>query len=184
MNKHETSYKYIIASFIGLLLVGTAIYAQQTKSANPANSSNTNQNITSEPETKRLAPNFTLDLLNGGSVTLADFRGKKPVVLDFFATWCPNCRRDMPHLNGLYEKYKDQIEVIGVDLQEQAPLVEKFVTDLELDFPIALDINGAVARQYGVRYTNFHILIDKEGKVIGSIPGDIKEEDFIKLINL
>jgi len=88
----------------------------------------------------------------------------------------------MPHLNNLYEKYKDQVEVIGIDLQEQASLVEPFVTDLGITFPIALDTQGKVSQLYGVRYTNFHVLIDKAGNVVGSVPGDIKESDITNLI--
>ena len=51
--------------------------------------------------------NFTLKKLGGGEITLSDYRDKKPVILDFWATWCPNCRRDMPKLSGFYDKYKD-----------------------------------------------------------------------------
>lgn len=62
---------------------------------------------------KQLSPDFTLQKLGGGTFSLSEFRGKKPVVVDFWASWCPNCRRDMPNLNRFYEKYKDKIEVIG-----------------------------------------------------------------------
>jgi len=64
-----------------------------------------------------LAPDFSLTLLNGNTITLSEYRGQKPVILDFFTTWCPNCRRDMPRLNRWYGKYKDQVEVIGINLQ-------------------------------------------------------------------
>lgn len=181
---HEKqSYTYIIAIVIGILLVGGAVYASRNGGNNETRENEPDTTISQrEQPDKRLAPNFTLNRLGGGTIELASYKGQKPVVLDFFATWCPNCRRDMPHLNSLYEKYKDQVEVIGIDLQEQESLVNTFATDLGITFPIALDTQGKVSQQYGVRYTNFHVLIDKEGNVVGSVPGDITEADIINLI--
>ena len=130
-----------------------------------------------------LAPNFVLNLLGGGKVALADYRGEKPVVIDFWASWCPNCRRDMPVLNKLYEKYKDQIEVIGVNLQERESTVEKYITAAGITFPIALDPSGKTAGAYGIRYTNSHVLINKEGQIVKVVPGDISEADILLLLN-
>ncbi len=145
---------------------------------NPA--SETAANTTSSAQA---APNFSLQDLNGNTVTLADYKGVKPVVLDFWATWCPNCQRDMPRLNQYYEKYKDQIEVIGVNLQENKSLVEKFVEQRGLTFPIVLDPASLASRSYSVRYTNYHVLIDKAGNIVKTVPGDISESDIQSLIN-
>ncbi|MBI2086950.1 MAG: redoxin domain-containing protein [Candidatus Zambryskibacteria bacterium] len=134
-------------------------------------------------ESAQTAPNFSLEDLSGNTITLADYKGVKSVVLDFWATWCPNCQRDMPRLNSYYEKYKDQVEVIGVNLQENKNLVEKFVQQKGLTFPIVLDPTGLVSRNYSVRYTNYHVVIDKEGNVVRTIPGDISESDIQSLIN-
>jgi len=174
-----------MAVVIGIILVGGTVYVSRSGGGgnNETQAGKPNTAVVgTEQSEQRLAPNFTLNQLGGGTIELASYRGQKPVVLDFFATWCPNCRRDMPHLNNLYEKYKDQVEVIGIDLQEQASLVEPFVTDLGITFPIALDTQGKVSQLYGVRYTNFHVLIDKAGNVVGSVPGDIKESDITNLI--
>ncbi len=127
-------------------------------------------------------PDFALPKLGGGTITLSEFRGKKPVVVDFWASWCPNCRRDMPKLNGFYEKYKDKVEVIGVNLQESEPTVEKFVTAKGIAFPIALDPSGQAANAFGIQYTNTHFLIAKDGNLIRTIPGDIREADILSLI--
>ena len=138
---------------------------------NIVDNTNTAQDITN------IAPDFTLTTLSGGTLTLSDYRGQKAVVLDFFATWCPNCRRDMPKLNKFYEKYKDDIEVIGVDLRENPQKVADYITSAGIDFPIVLDSNGAVARLYGMRYTNVHVLINKSGEIVRTILGDIQEQD-------
>lgn len=129
------------------------------------------------------APDFSLQKLGGGTISLADYRDKKPVVLDFWASWCPNCRRDMPNLNRFYEKYKDQVEVIGVNLQENQGTVSSFIASRGISFPIALDPYGQASGAYGVKYTNYHVLIDKNGSVVRAIPGDIRESDIASLIS-
>ncbi|MBI4160735.1 MAG: TlpA family protein disulfide reductase [Candidatus Yanofskybacteria bacterium] len=130
------------------------------------------------------APDFSLSKLGGGTITLAEYKGKKPVIVDFWASWCPNCRRDIPRLNGFYQKYKDQIEVIGINLQEDPSTVENFVSSQGVFFPIALDPDGQASRAYAVQYTNYHVLIDRNGNIVRVIPGDISESDFQSLASL
>lgn len=129
-----------------------------------------------------LAPNFTLPTLKGDTISLSDYRDKKPVVLDFFATWCPNCQRDMPRLSKMYEKYGDQVEVIGVDLREDKAKVQQFIDSKNILFPIVIDADSAVSRAYGIRYTNYHVLINKDGSQAGVVPGDMTEERLLQLI--
>lgn len=131
---------------------------------------------------KNNAPDFTLQKLGGGTITLSEFKGKKPVVVDFWASWCPNCRRDMPNLNRYYEKYKDKVEVIGVNLQESESKVKDFIASRGISFPIALDPSGQASRVYGIQYTNTHFLINKEGNLARQIRGDIGESDIVSLI--
>lgn len=130
------------------------------------------------------APDFTLATLDGTQLSLSDYKGKKAVVLDFFATWCPNCKRNIPHLETFYEKYKDRVEVVGIDLQENPALVKDFIATLGVTYPVALDPNGTATQAYGVRGTNYHVLIDKNGNVVGTIPGDISEANIAQLANL
>jgi thiol-disulfide isomerase/thioredoxin len=128
------------------------------------------------------APDFTLQKLGGGTITLAEFKGKKPVVVDFWASWCPNCRRDMPKLNGFYEKYKDKVEVIGINLQEKESTVQSFISSRGISFPIALDPSGHASNAFGIQYTNTHFLVDINGNLVRVIPGDIGEADIVALI--
>ena len=136
----------------------------------------------SQETNRKFPPNFTLKDLEGNKISLADYRGKKAVVIDFWASWCPNCRRDMPVMQRLYEKYGDQVEVIAVNLQESSRTVEKFVNSEGFTFLILLDPAGSASRAYGVNYTNFHVLIDKDGYLLKTVPGDISESDFRSLI--
>lgn len=127
---------------------------------------------------------FTLEKLGGGTITLAEYRGEKPVILDFWASWCPNCRRDMPKVNRWYEQYQGQVEVIGINLQENPKTVEKFVQQNNIIFPIAFDPAGSVSATFGIQFTNTYFLFNKAGELIRVIPGDIKEEDVVSLLEI
>ena len=165
----------VVVIAIGLLIFG------KLSSNNTTSGTASIHNSTSGSSTK-LAPDFTLQKLGGGAITLSEFKGKKPVVVDFWASWCPNCRRDMPNLNRFYEKYKDKVEVIGVNLQEKESTIQNFIDSRGINFPIALDPRGEASRAFGIQYTNTHFLIDINGNLVRTIPGDIKEVDIVSLI--
>ena len=89
----------------------------------------------------------------------------------------------MPKLNKWYEdKYKDQVEIIGVNLQEDEGKVRDFIDSRDISFPILFDPRGQASQKFGIRYTNTHILIDKGGSIVREIPGDIRESDIKSLI--
>lgn len=88
----------------------------------------------------------------------------------------------MSRLSSFYEKYRDQVEVIGVNLQERDTVVRKYVEDAGIKFPIVFDPSGVAARMFGVRFTNYHVLINTDGTLAGTVPGDISEEHIIELI--
>lgn len=175
-----------IAAIIAVL--GLGFYFVKSASA-PTNAAGTATDAQSASATRSPdasaspAPDFSLEKLGGGTITLSDYKGKKPVILGFWTTWCPNCRRDMPHQNEWYQKYKDKIEVIGINMQEEPSVVKAFIAQLGITYPIALDPNAAATRAYGVSYTNYHVLIDKNGNIVKTIPGDVSEQDFLSLIN-
>ena len=170
--------KYVLIFVVGLVAVSVGLFvkAQNTERVTKAPQA---QGVVS---TSEKAPDFSLSTIDGGTISLSEFRGKKSVVLDFWTSWCPNCRRDMPKLSKMYEKYKDKIEVIGINLQENPAIVESYISSADIVFPIALDPSGQTSRAYDIRYTNTHILVDKDGNIVKTIPGDIRESDIISLI--
>lgn len=117
------------------------------------------------------APDFALKDLNGKELKLKDFRGKI-VFLNFWATWCPPCRAEMPSMERLYSEFKDKdLAVLAVDLRESAKKVQAFKEKYDLNFPILLDSDGTIGLTYGIRSIPTTYLVDKEGYIIGGALG-------------
>ncbi len=116
---------------------------------------------------------FEIPSLEEKPVTLADFRGKL-LLLNFWATWCPPCVREMPSMEALYQKYKGRnFEVLAISLDEKgAAVVRPFVKRLKLTFPIGLDGKSEVSARYGARSLPSSFLIDPDGRVIAAAKGE------------
>lgn len=110
------------------------------------------------------APDFTLNTLDGGQVTLATLRGQ-PVVLNFWATWCDPCRREMPALQATAELYAGEVTVLGIDQGEAAATVQAFIDEYGLTYPILLDEKFSVGQQYNIRGMPTTFFIDADGIV-------------------
>jgi len=109
---------------------------------------------------------FNLPLLEGGRVTLSSLRGKV-VFLNFWATWCPPCRGEMPSMENLYQRFRDDgLELLGVDIQEAPGEVQEFMEEFGLSFPAALDRNGRISNDYGIEAIPTTFIIDREGNII------------------
>jgi cytochrome c biogenesis protein CcmG, thiol:disulfide interchange protein DsbE len=120
-----------------------------------------------------LAPDFSLPTLSGGSVALRDFR-RQVVVVNFWATWCPPCVNETPSLAKFAEEMRTSgVVVIGVSEDHDRAALERFATDYHLTYPIARDLDQAVATRYGTfRYPESHI-IGGDGRIARKIVGAI-----------
>ena len=111
------------------------------------------------------APDFSLKSLDGSSVRLSELRGK-PVIVNFWATWCPSCKEEMPVLQAAYEKYRDQgYEFLGVDLNEDGGTVQDFVQKGGYNWVFLLDTSGEVSTTYRVSGIPTTYFIDREGVI-------------------
>ncbi len=118
------------------------------------------------PLVGQAAPEVKLELLDGGELNLAAFKGKKVVILDFWATWCGPCVQAMPVIDKVAEKFKDQgVVLYAVNLQEEPDDIKKFLEDAKLKVAVALDKDGAVAGSYGAEAIPQTVLIGKDGTV-------------------
>jgi peroxiredoxin len=112
------------------------------------------------------APDFELELLAGGKLKLSDLKDKKIVVIDFWATWCPPCRKALPILIEVTDGLKDKdVTFCAVDLREDAEKVKKFLEAQKLSCTVAFDKDGAVAKSYGVTGIPQSVIIGKDGTV-------------------
>ncbi len=121
------------------------------------------------------APTFSLNLVDGGKMNLADHKGKDIVVLDFWATWCPPCRMVMPKVVQLMDKYKSKgVVFYAVDLSESADKVKAYQQATGLKFTCALDSDAGVASDYAVDGIPMDVIIGKDGVIqavhIGASP--------------
>lgn len=119
------------------------------------------------PSQASLANTLRLTLLDGKIITVSGAR-KKPLYLKFWATWCGECRAQMPHLETTYIKHRDKIEVIGVNFgfNDTIELVTQFQREHKLTVPIAYDPLGQVAKSLNVTVVPYSILIDRKGKIV------------------
>ncbi|VAX19138.1 hypothetical protein MNBD_NITROSPINAE03-1796 [hydrothermal vent metagenome] len=117
------------------------------------------------------APAFTLPLLGGGNISLADSNGKL-VFLNIWATWCLPCREEMPSMQRLYELMGgDKFEMIAISIDKGITEVEEFVKEFGLTFPIAFDPKQTVADQYKITGVPETYLISPDGVVMHHIIG-------------
>jgi len=122
-----------------------------------------------------LAPGFTLEKVGGGVVSLEKHRGSA-VLVNFWATWCKPCVKEMPTLERIYsQRATFGVSVIGVNYRQKAKRVERFIKENSITFPVALDTKGKTAKTYGVKALPHTVLVDKGGKVVRSAEGALTE---------
>lgn len=141
----------------------------------------------SKPVVKwELAPDFELTDLNGGKVKLSDYQNEKPVIVEFWTSWCHNCQREMPKLQKKYKRYNDKFEIIGVNLlavKDNEKDVRNFVKRNNITFPIVFDESPFVALRYDIKATNAHFLINTDGTIYDILYVDLDEkklQEFLK----
>jgi len=120
------------------------------------------------------APEFTLQTLEGKPVSLSEFRGK-PVVLEFWATWCGPCRRQFPEMARLHEQYEGQVHFLMVNTAEDAATVRAFAREVAVPGIILMDPTDKVGEQYGTRILPSLFFIDAEGVVQAAVPGTLSD---------
>ncbi len=121
------------------------------------------------------APDFILYDMEGNKHKLSDYQGKG-VFLNFWATWCKPCEREMPYMNNQYKVYKDQgVEILAVNVGEADFLINKFVEKHDLVFPILKDKNKDVLNLYNITPLPTTMLIDPEGTITAIETGELPE---------
>lgn len=142
--------------------VGYTLYANFTK--------DTIQKV----EIGKTAPDFALVDMNGEQHKLSDYRGQG-VFLNFWATWCKPCEREMPYIEKSYQEFQDKgVKVLSIDVGESEVAVNNFVEKHNLSFPVMID-KGSVQTAYGIDPLPITFLINKDGKVVRSHVGQLTQ---------
>ena len=123
------------------------------------------------PKAEVEASDFTLDSLDGKSVSLASCKGSL-VFLSFWATWCGPCKQELPSVQALYEKLKSRgFLIVAVDVMEENKTVNEFVKANRMTFPVLLDADGRVGGEYDARSIPTNYIVDRKGKILARIVG-------------
>jgi len=122
------------------------------------------------------APDFTLPTLSGETLSLSDFKGR-PVLINFWATWCPPCRAEFPDFQRAHIDNADELVIIGINNTptDQPDRVADFVADMGVTFPIVLDESGEVGKTYNVLGLPTTVFIDRDGLVNEVFTGPINQ---------
>lgn len=170
----NTKMKITVGVLFSILLVGisfTGIFLPNEKNTISPKSSIANAE-------KQSAPNFTVFDLQGNAVQLSDFIGK-PIVLNFWASWCPPCKGEMPHFNKIYEEEQGNIVFLMVDLvdgnRETVASGQKYVNNNGFTFPVYFDTSGEAGNTYRISAVPTTIFIDREGNIVSKARGAITE---------
>lgn len=133
----------------------------------------------------QIAPDFQLSTIEGETVHLSDYRDQR-VILNFWATWCPPCRAEIPDFQKLYDN--EDVEILAVDLTETEESVEdvrSFVKEYEMTFPVLMDENSDVADMYQVMAYPTSYMIDSSGHIqfvaMGAMNYDLMIQELAKM---
>lgn len=160
-----------------VLLVGVAwIWVNRV----PGDAARASAGLPPAPAVGHPAPDFSLTTLAGEPFTLSDLRG--PVVLNFWATWCPPCRAELPELQAASARLAGQVAIIGVNQAEAPADVGAFVAGLGLTFPMPLDVNADASRLYAVRSLPTTFFIDRQGVIRRVQVGPVTEATLAQML--
>lgn len=164
---------------IGATTAQTSKQASVVEGSSSKGSADLASALPPQPITGHYPPDFTLSTLEGKPVKLNDLRGK-PVWVNFWATWCPPCRAEMPEMKQKYAQLKDKgLVILGVDMSEDPATVRQFTEGNGYDWTFLLDPGGQAASQYYVSGIPTHLFIGRDGIIkavqVGGIPASMMD---------
>jgi peroxiredoxin len=151
-----------VIAFLAIALLSLLAAVACTPSAQDIGGGQPRSELPPAPKAGRLAPDFTLTDLDGNQVKLSDFRGKT-VFLNFWATWCPPCRAEMPEIESIHQEYKDKnVVVIGIALSEPENEVRQFIQRSGYSWTFLIDTRGEASSNYEVTAIPTSFFLDRE----------------------
>ncbi|KJJ68622.1 TlpA disulfide reductase family protein [Clostridium sp. FS41] len=193
MNKKSKTILLFVAFALFIVI---AVFAYDTLSKKISPQSNINviqnegevtQNSQNEEKEKIEAPDFTVLDIDGTPIKLSDLFGK-PIVLNFWASWCSPCKSEMPEFNEVYKDLGEDITFVMVNLvdgqRETKETGTQYITEQGFSFPVYFDTEQEAANAYGIRSIPTTVFIDKDGYIVTGAQGTIDAETLKKGIDL
>lgn len=195
--KKGDKFVLLALAFVALMIFAVMGYRILTENYTPqgtvpsqiadSDSASGSQEKSEESDTDGLAPDFTVLDMAGNEVHLSDYFGK-PIILNFWATWCGPCKSELPAFNNMYEKYKDDVHFLFINLtdgsRETIEGVTQFMEDEGYTFPIYFDTTMEAATKYGAYSIPTTFLIDDEGVPVHSQMGALPEDAIEQFITV
>jgi cytochrome c biogenesis protein CcmG/thiol:disulfide interchange protein DsbE len=176
----------VIAITYGFLSEGNDVQPVVRETKQSTNKASAQQ--TGQKKEHPQAPDFVLKDLEGNDVQLSDYKGKV-VVLDFWATWCPPCRKGIPDFVEMQKEYgEDKFVVIGINLDqgsesEVVPMVAEFAEEYDINYPVVIHNQEVIYAYGGIRSIPTTFVLDKEGRVRQGVQGWRPKEFFTNIID-
>ncbi|MBD3426673.1 MAG: redoxin domain-containing protein [Candidatus Omnitrophica bacterium] len=164
MEEEAVKNRFVILPLVMLILLAGGVLSCQSSSA------------VSDGQT---APDFTLKDISGNDFSLSNTEGKV-VILDFWATWCPPCRMEVPHFEALYRRYKSEgLVIVGVSLDRAgAAPVREFAREADVSYPLVMGDQATVSAYGGIRGIPTTFIIDRQGRIVEKVVGYRDREFF------
>lgn len=160
---------FALIALTALVGAGWIYVSRETNSAGPTP-------LTTAPYVGSLAPDFTLPTVDGQTITLSDYTAAgTPVVLNFWATWCPPCRVEMPYFQSAAALHAGDVAILGLNQAESAAVIAAYAGDRGLTYPLLVDEDMKVNNLYGVLNLPTTVFIDHNGIVREVLIGTINQ---------
>lgn len=192
--------KKIYLLLIAIIIFGFALYTvnksndtkintisasseDEIKEQNNSETATVTENIQKLDTSYGTAQDFTLVDLEGNKVSLSDLKGKK-VFLNFWATWCPPCKAEMPEIEKIYQETKDSdLVILAVEIGEPLDTVKTFIDDNNYNFKVLLDSNQEIATAYGITAIPTSFFIDEQGNIVSQKIGAMTYDEMKEYID-
>ena len=171
MQKNSKKLKATVIFLLAILIAGFTMFLAIVVMVTTTATSRSGKELVGKK-----APSFVAPKVGGQLVSLENYKNK-PLVLNFWASWCPPCRDETPGMERIWRKYEDQgVVILGINVQDGEKEAERYISEFGVTFSNALDLDGSITVDYGVTGLPVTFFIDNDSVVTGRWVGSISED--------